>query len=235
LLERKQALVISTFESSGEKQMKTDLFLLNKTITDKKISFTLRFYLWQGDWISIGYHQKNIPHEWENLSKDGIIKIVRRPSGGGAVLHSGGITYSLTFQKTDYKKYSYQFVNNWLIKSFSQLGLELKNGTEKKSSIAKNCFSSSLFSDLIDLKGFKRIGSAQYWRKGSFLQHGEIQLNPNNYLWQRIFGENGPPPTQIKLNRKDIITYLTDSFLKHHSGPGIENIFVDHNNLHDYF
>ena len=36
----------------------------------------------------------------------------------GAVLHSGGITYALTFKKTYYKVLSYEMVNNWLIKSF---------------------------------------------------------------------------------------------------------------------
>ena len=52
--------------------------------------------------ITLGYHQKAIPSHWEKLLEDGVIKIVRRPSGGGAVLHSGGITYALTFKKSSY-------------------------------------------------------------------------------------------------------------------------------------
>ena len=158
--------------------MALDLHFLEKTISKVEILFTLRFYHWEGNWISLGYHQKTIPPHWEKLLEDGVIKIVRRPSGGGAVLHSGGITYALTFKKSSYNSFSYDLVNNWLIKSFDELGLRLERGHLKKSLIKENCFGTSYVSDLVDQYGFKRIGSAQYRKKGAFLQHGEIQLNP---------------------------------------------------------
>ena len=51
-----------------------------------------------------------IPPHWEKLLAEEEIKIVKRPSGGGAVLHSGGITYALTFKNKsnnkDYKKWN---------------------------------------------------------------------------------------------------------------------------------
>jgi len=77
--------------------MALDLNSLDQTISNPEIIFTLRFYYWTGDWLSIGYHQKEIPPDWEKLLFNKEINIVRRPSGGGAVLHSGGITYALTF------------------------------------------------------------------------------------------------------------------------------------------
>ncbi len=221
---KNKALIISTIEASGPEQMSLDLHFLNETIRDDNILFTLRFYLWKGNWISIGYHQKNLPDHWNKLSKEGIINVVKRPSGGGAVLHSGGITYSLTFKKPEYRKFSYQIVNNWLIKSFYKIGLNLDYGSESKSTIQKNCFGSSFTSDLVDETGFKRIGSAQYWRKGSFLQHGEIQLNPSNYLWKEIFRENAPPPIKLKLNRNELIEYLKKSFIDNYSQLSTTNI-----------
>ena len=102
-----QALIISTTKLTGVEQMALDLHFLEKTISKVEILFTLRFYHWEGNWISLGYHQKVIPPHWEKLLEDGIIKVVRRPSGGGAVLHSGGITYALTFKKHSYKIFSY--------------------------------------------------------------------------------------------------------------------------------
>jgi len=117
-----QALIISTLKLPGLEQMALDLHFLEETISKDEILFTLRFYHWEGDWISLGYHQKVIPPHWEKLLEDGFIKIVRRPSGGGAVLHSGGITYALTFKKSSYKSFSYELVNNWLIESFNKLG-----------------------------------------------------------------------------------------------------------------
>ena len=69
------------------------------------------------------------------------INIVRRPSGGGC-LHSGGITYALTFKKTYYKVLSYEMVNNWLIKSFRELGLNLQM-VIYENHIKTNCFGTS--------------------------------------------------------------------------------------------
>ena len=182
-----QALIFSTNNLPGFDQMALDLNSLDQTISNPEIILTLRFYYWTGDWLSIGYHQKEIPRHWKKLLSNGEINIVRRPSGGGAVLHSGGITYALTFKKTYYKTLSYEMVNNWLIKSFRELGLNLQSGKLQKSFITSNCFGTSLISDLVDQDGFKRIGSAQYRKKGAFLQHGEIQTNPSKDLWLKLF------------------------------------------------
>ena len=211
--------------------MSLDLHFLEKTISKDEILFTLRFYHWEGDWVSLGYHQKVIPPHWEKLLEDGFIKIVRRPSGGGAVLHSGGITYALTFKKSSYKNFSYELVNNWLIESFKKLGLILEKGHLKKSLIKENCFGTSYVSDLVDQYGFKRIGSAQYRKKGAFLQHGEIQLNPPRELWIKLFGEEPPKKVDLSLTNDEIIKYLITSFLKTKSNLKIENITLKKNDI----
>ena len=219
-----KALIISTSKLSGFDQMKLDLYFLDEAILNSEILFTLRFYFWAGDWVSLGYHQKEIPAHWENLCKKGFIRIVRRPSGGGAVLHSGGITYALTFKKTCYESFRYEVVNKWLINSFSRLGLNLKKGHLKKSTINQNCFGSSYVSDLIDQYGFKRIGSAQYRKKEAFLQHGEIQLNPSRDLWMNLFGEEAPPSVNLSLTNEELINFLKDSFLENKSDLTIKYI-----------
>ena len=152
------------------------------------------------------------------------IKIVRRPTGGGAVLHSKGITYALTFKKSSYKTCNYEMVNNWLIKSFKELGLNLQNGHLKKSTIRENCFGSSYISDLVDQEGYKRIGSAQYRKRGAFLQHGEIQINPSRDLWFKLFGEEAPPKINLNFTNNEIIRHLKNSFLENKSNLIIENI-----------
>ena len=221
---KESAIIISTLKASGITQMALDLYFLDRTILDENISFTLRFYLWQGNWISVGYHQKDLPNHWIKLSEEGTIRIIKRPSGGGAVLHSGGITYALTFKKPTYQKYSYQVVNDWLINYFSSLGIQLKYGTIKKSIIQENCFSTSYTSDLIDQNGIKRVGSAQYWKKGSFLQHGEIQLNPPRELWSKIFKMEAPPTIKLNLERNELINNLKNSFLENHPNLNLKNI-----------
>ena len=222
-----QALIFSTNNLPGFEQMALDLNSLNQTISNPEIILTLRFYYWSGDWLSIGYHQREIPPHWEKLLSNGEINIVRRPSGGGAVLHSGGITYALTLKKTYYKILSYEMVNDWLTKSFRELGLNLKHGTLRKSPIKNNCFGTSLISDLVDQDGFKRIGSAQYRKKGAFLQHGEIQINPSKDLWFKLFKEEAPPRVNLNLKNDEIVEHLKNSFLENKSNLRIKNVDID--------
>ena len=108
-------------------------------------------------------------------------------------------------------------LNNWLIKSLRELGLNLKNGNLRKSCIKTNCFGTSLISDLVDQDGFKRIGSAQFRKKGAFLQHGEIQTNPSKELWFKLFKEEAPPKLNLDLTNDEIVQHLTNSFLKNKS------------------
>ena len=229
-----QALIFSTNNLPGFDQMALDLNSLDQTISNPEIILTLRFYYWTGDWLSIGYHQKEIPLHWKNLLSNGEINIVRRPSGGGAVLHSGGITYALTFKKSYYKVLSYEMVNNWLIKSFRELGLNLQYGNLRKSSIKTNCFGTSLISDLVDQDGFKRIGSAQYRKKGAFLQHGEIQTNPSQDLWFKLFKEEAPPKIDLGLTNDEIVQHLRNSFLENKSNIKFKNIAIDNNILKNF-
>jgi len=226
-----QALIFSTNNLPGFEQMALDLNSLNQTISNPEIILTLRFYYWSGDWLSIGYHQREIPPHWEKLLSNGEINIVRRPSGGGAVLHSGGITYALTLKKTYYKILSYEMVNDWLTKSFRELGLNLKHGTLRKSPIKNNCFGTSLISDLVDQDGFKRIGSAQYRKKGAFLQHGEIQINPSKDLWFKLFKEEAPPKVNLNLKNDEIVEHLKNSFLENKSNLRIKNVDIDNKDI----
>ena len=229
-----QALIFSTTNLPGFDQMALDLNSLDQTISNSEIILTLRFYYWAGDWLSIGYHQKEIPTHWEKLLSNGEINIVRRPSRGGAVLHSGGITYALTFKKNYYKILSYEMVNNWLIKSFKELGLNLQYGNLQKSTITSNCFGTSLISDLVDQDGFKRIGSAQYRKKGAFLQHGEIQTNPSQDLWFKLFKEEAPPKINLDLTNDQIVKHLRNSFLKNRTNIKFKNITIDLKNIKNF-
>ncbi|HEY9649888.1 MAG TPA: lipoate--protein ligase family protein, partial [Coleofasciculaceae cyanobacterium] len=54
----------------------------------------VRFYTWASPTISLGYHQRRWPVFWQQLTWQGIpLDLVRRPTGGRAVLHQGDLTY----------------------------------------------------------------------------------------------------------------------------------------------
>jgi len=191
--------IIQTLKLDGKHHMALDVFLLEELIARSNFSIAARFYTWNGNWLSLGSNQKIVPKKWIDLAKLNKLKIVKRPSGGGAVLHSGGLTYSLFWQSPPKKKReAYVKASEWLLESFSNLGLPLKFGHMPTDRIFKDCFSTATSADLIDKNGVKRVGSAQYWKKGRLLQHGEIILSPPENLWRDIFETD--PPKKHKLN-----------------------------------
>ncbi len=197
---------------SGPHQMALDMLMLEKAISNSEDSPSLRFYLWDGAWLSIGKNQRNLPRHWiSNLNK-GNLKIVRRPSGGNGVLHAGGLTYSLVWPRAPRQRHSaYVKASKWLIKGFSKLGIKLQFGNQDPNSCTHDCFSTSTEADLVDSNGQKRIGSAQLWRKGYLLQHGEILLNPPKKLWEGLF-QSKPPEVKMSVTYNELTKILTNSF-----------------------
>jgi len=125
-------------------------------------------------------------------------------------------------------------VNNWLIKSFKELGLNLQYGNLRKSPITSNCFGTSFISDLVDQDGFKSIGSAQFRNKGAFLQHGEIQTNPSKDLWFKLFREEAPPKINLNLTNDQIVQHLRNSFLENKLNIKFKNISIDNKNIKQF-
>ena len=211
--------IISHIELDGNMQMSIDTFLLKQSFLESNFEISARFYSWKGNWISIGRNQKTIPDKWHVLAKKKRIEIVRRPTGGNAVLHSGGITYSLIWKHPPKrKKEAYIQASQWLINGFSKLGITLKFGSQKSNTSLANCFARSTAADLIDSNGAKRVGSAQLWQKGHLLQHGEILLHPPEKLWVEIFEVNPPKIIPIQLSHRQIESILSKELISNWSG-----------------
>jgi len=174
-----EVIYLNPLELNGPEQMAIDLFLLEKSFTEKNFHMAIRFYTWDGDWLSIGKNQKEIPEIWLNLLKNKELKIVRRPSGGKAVLHSKGLTYALIWKfPPKSKKESYLKTTEWLKDGLKKAGVDLFLGDKPVDISNSNCFATATLADLVDKDKNKQIGSAQYWKKGHLLQHGEILMEP---------------------------------------------------------
>ena len=212
---QEEVLYLDPLELSGPEQMAIDLFLLEKSFTDKDFFMAIRFYTWDGDWLSIGKHQKELPRKWIKLLKNEQLKIVRRPSGGNAVLHSGGLTYALIWKDPPRnKKESYLKTTQWLKNGIKKAGVDLFFGNQAVNISTPNCFSTSTLADLVDENKNKYVGSAQYWKKGHLLQHGEILMEPSKQLWKKVFNI-GPPNIKNEIKEKDkIINFLKESLIK---------------------
>lgn len=152
----------------------------------------LRFYTWSSPTLSLGYKQKLSFEQWQALNPANNIDLVRRPTGGGAVLHHKELTYAVILPKKiissntapheDYKQ-----INNALIAGLAVLGIKVvtpQNKNHHDNSITCKqtrkdnflCFSETALSD-IAINNYKLIGSAQLRKRNSFLQHGSILID----------------------------------------------------------
>jgi len=153
----------------------------------------LRLYSWQRPTLSLGFHQRCIEPHWHGLAAAGMVDLVRRPSGGRAVLHAGELTYALVWPDPPLSRLqAYSRACAWLVDCFATLDLPLQAGRQAASTQPSSCFATSTAADLVHACGAKRIGSAQLWSRGCLLQHGSILLDPPADLWQLVFGS--PPP-----------------------------------------
>ena len=64
---QEEVLYLDPLELSGPEQMAIDLFLLEKSFADQNFNMAIRFYTWDGDWLSIGKNQKELPRRWIEL------------------------------------------------------------------------------------------------------------------------------------------------------------------------
>lgn len=165
---------------------------------------TLRFYNWSPIAISLGYHQRHNP-DWQQLTWQGEpIELVRRPSGGRAVLHQGDLTYTvITSGIPGTRMQAYQTLCEFLIQGWQSLGINLHYGEGGRGYIHNpNCFGTATAADLVTLEGVKLIGSAQLRRGQAILQHGSIRLTTDPILFRQIFETELAPlnlPLQLPL------------------------------------
>jgi lipoate---protein ligase len=183
--------VIPLLSAPGRLQMAVDEWLLQKHLAGKHPP-TLRFYTWEPIAISLGYHQRRYPDFWQGLSFGGIpVELVRRPSGGRAVLHQGDLTYAVvTSGFAGSRLKAYQDICEFLIDGWREIGLELHYGNASRGYIHNpNCFGTATGADLVTSDGYKLIGSAQLRRGDVILQHGSMRLQPDASLFFQVFGE----------------------------------------------
>ena len=181
---------IPPIATSGKMQMAIDRYLLEQHRAGKQSS-VIRFYTWQPAAISLGYHQKKYPNRSSNLVwQEKPLDIVRRPTGGRAVLHQGDLTYAIVTSIPPGKRLEvYQQICQFLIVGWRSLGVELDYGTATKEYIQhQNCFATATGSDLVTPQGNKVIGSAQLRRGKTVLQHGSMIIDTDPELYRQVFG-----------------------------------------------
>lgn len=181
--------LIPLMQADGPTQMAIDRWLFEQHCQGLQPP-TLRFYTWWPAAISLGYHQQRYPEFWRHLVWQGQpVALVRRPTGGRAVLHQGDLTYAIVASEFSANRMqAYGQICEFLIQGWQSLGVELHYGTAGRGYIHHpDCFGTATAADLVLACGAKLIGSAQLRRGKVILQHGSMRLNPDAALFQQVF------------------------------------------------
>ncbi len=178
---------------SGQENMRIDSELLDGAIQKQLKTPLFRLYGWSPACVSLGRNQKDDFIDYEYL-KSKNIDVVRRLTGGRALLHDDEITYSFVCP-VDYLKNgenvteSYKEISEILIDKFKKLNIDLTFGGEKGVHTKFDyCMLISTGADLC-YHGKKLIGSAQCRKQGYILQHGSILYDYDKKLLEDIFKE----------------------------------------------
>lgn len=150
---------------------------------------TLRFYGWSSPTVSLGYFQKVEKEvDVETCRRHGIT-VIRRPTGGKAVLHDGDLTYAVIATERNPLfppdlLGTYRVISQCIAKGLAGIGINAEmadnNRISHSDSLKASCFSSPSMYELL-VKKQKICGSAQLRSHGVFLQHGSILMDFNPY------------------------------------------------------
>ena len=143
---------------------------------------TLRLYAWQPPCLSLGHAQPFSDVDMNRLGERGW-DVVRRPTGGRAILHTDELTYSVIAPNHEPRVAgsileSYNRLAGALLQAVKSLGLpvEMKEDSGASHGIPNPvCFEVPSAYE-ITVHGKKLIGSAQARRKEGMLQHGSLPL-----------------------------------------------------------
>ena len=178
---------------TGKENMQIDSDLLDFAIKNELKEPIFRLYGWDPACVSLGRNQKDDFLDYE-LLKSKNIDVVRRLTGGRALLHDNEITYSFIcpesfLQNGSHIVSSYKEISQILIDKFKKRGIDLDFGASNPIKTGFDyCMLISTGADLC-YKEKKLIGSAQCRSHGYILQHGSILYDYDKNLLEEIFKE----------------------------------------------
>jgi len=156
---------------------------ISKAVRQRLSPATLRLYQWDRPSVTIGYFQKISEINTEYCAEQGY-PVVRRATGGRAILHDAELTYSFSSPAKSSLfngglLENYAVISNALIEGLKLIGINAGISLVKKRNRGDRnpaCFKSVSYGE-VKVGEKKVIGSAQKKYSDGFLQQGSIMLN----------------------------------------------------------
>jgi lipoate-protein ligase A len=191
---------LDTGAMSGKLNMAVDQAILGLHANGKSPP-TLRIYQWTPPAVSLGFCQKRHNLDLSACRRLGI-EVVRRPSGGRAVLHLGDLTYAVIAGTADgipsAVTAAYRLICDGLLQGFRRLGIEARMGRGViKPAQQDICFLRGTLGSIV-YQERKFVGSAQTWHASSMLQHGSIILVPQIEALVSLWPGSADSPAELR-------------------------------------
>lgn len=156
----------------------------------------IRVYSWSAPTLSFGRNQKTAAYDRDALASAGMA-VVRRPTGGRAILHHREITYSVTAPAAADASVAdeYSWINALLVRALKSMGVpaEIAEPAGRAPAPDANpCFAAATAGE-ITVGGRKLVGSAQYREAGAMLQHGSVLVADDQAMVSALSGSDRPP------------------------------------------
>ena len=160
---------------SGAENMARDTALLARAARTGETVFSI--YSWAAPTLSFGRHQSAAGQYDPDKIRAASVDVVRRPTGGRAILHHREVTYSVTAPlQAEPLRVAYERINRILLDGLSRLGVNVTLAAPSARAVAPTaqpCFELPSEGELI-ADGRKLVGSAQWRNESALLQHGSI-------------------------------------------------------------
>jgi lipoate-protein ligase A len=194
--------LLVTPPASGPDNMALDEALMARARASGE--WVLRVYSWSSPTVSLGRNQTaRGRYDLERIRARGLA-VVRRPTGGRAILHHREITYSVTapVDGAGDLRESYERINRLLVDGLRRLGVTAEVARPARRAAAPGmapCFDAPTSGELT-VGGRKLAGSAQWRSEGALLQHGSILVaDDQSSLAELAVGSQSPVPVPATL------------------------------------
>jgi lipoate-protein ligase A len=206
--------LIDTGSNIGAFNMAFDEELLARIQAGVETAPVLRLYTWDPPAVSIGRFQDMRTSVNAEACKELKFDIVRRVTGGRAVLHRRELTYSVIARSDDPLfppdvLGTYRVLASGLVAGLRILGLpaEMVSRANKHAALVEKrakgpaCFSSPSWYELL-VNAKKIVGSAQRRLRGAFLQHGSILIDYDPVLEAKVIPGGAAGDRVTSINRE---------------------------------
>ncbi len=196
----------------------------------------LRLYGWSAPTLSLGYAQNVDRHVNRDVCVQRNVPVVRRLTGGKAVLHDKELTYAIIGHPNRFPYHndlmdSYKIIGEAFVRSFEIMGIRAEMAENRQNRVRKgamsSCFAAPSAYEIL-VAGRKILGSAQKRTAGGILQHGSLLFQYCSNDWESLLSKMTAVDSSHVTSLKRELSEVPDF---HFVSRAIQQGFQDRHNI----